>query len=147
MSDQSPASVTPPPAPSDPPKIPSSTSTDDLPVALSASLVLTSLPRDGKIALDKALHPRPTKINIRFKPIGSAPALDKAVYKIKTSQRFENVVKFLRDSLGLRNSEGIFLYVNSTFAPGGDENVGNLWNCFRVDDQLIVSYAMNAAFG
>ena len=50
------------------------------------------------------------------------------MYKIKTSQRFENVVKFLRDSLGLRSSEGIFLYVNSTFAPGGDENVGNLWN-------------------
>lgn len=101
---------------------------DALPVALSASIVLTSLPRDGKIALDKALHPRPTKVNIRFKPIGSAPALEKSVYKIKTSQRFENVVKFLRDNLGLKNSEGIFLYVNSTFAPALDENVGNLFN-------------------
>ncbi|KAH0614863.1 uncharacterized protein H6S33_000499 [Morchella sextelata] len=154
--------ASPSPGPEDlsaPPKIPEEDA-GDLPVALSASLVLTSLPRDGRMALDKALSPKPTKgvlpmshyqlplvgyiqnvsltlhlfiVSIRFKAIGSAPILNKDVYKIKTNQRFENVVKFLRDNLGIPASESIFTYINATFAPALDENVGNLYNvskCF-----------------
>lgn len=55
--------ASPSPGPEDlsaPPKIPEEDA-GDLPVALSASLVLTSLPRDGRMALDKALSPKPTK--------------------------------------------------------------------------------------
>lgn len=33
----------------------------DLPVALSASVVLTALPRDGLLALDKASNPKPAR--------------------------------------------------------------------------------------
>ncbi|KAH8154101.1 uncharacterized protein LAJ45_01868 [Morchella importuna] len=141
--------ASPSPGPEDlsaPPKIPEEDA-GDLPVALSASLVLTSLPRDGRMALDKALSPKPTKVSIRFKAIGSVPILNKDVYKIKTNQRFENVVKFLRDNLGIPASESIFTYINATFAPALDENVGNLYNSFKVDDQLIVSYCRTAAFG
>lgn len=127
-----------------PPKIPEEDARD-LPVALSASVVLTALPRDGLLALDKASNPKPARgevpsisypqqranrraVSIRFKAIGSAPILNRDVYKIKTNQRFENVVKFLRDNLGIAASESIFTYVNSTFAPALDENVGNLYN-------------------
>lgn len=67
-------------------------------------------------------------VSIRFKAIGSVPILNKDVYKIKTNQRFENVVKFLRDNLGIPASESIFTYINATFAPALDENVGNLYN-------------------
>jgi hypothetical protein len=36
-------------------------------------------------------------------------------------------VRFLRRKLGLAEHEGVFCYVNSVFAPGLDEGVGNLW--------------------
>jgi ubiquitin-like protein ATG12 len=60
--------------------------------------------------------------------MGSAPVLNKDAYKIKTTQRFENVAVFLRGQLGVGAGEGLYLYVNFTFAPALDENVGNLWN-------------------
>lgn len=54
--------------------------------------------------------------------------LNKDTYKIKTSQRFENVAVFLRSQLGIGPADSLFLYINFTFAPALDENVGNLWN-------------------
>jgi ubiquitin-like protein ATG12 len=43
--------------------------------------------------------------------------------------KFETVVNFLRKKLDCRPADSVFLYVNSVFAPGLDEGVGNL---FRV---------------
>ena len=83
-------------------------------------------------------------VTIKFKAMGSAPVLNKDTYKIKTSQRFENVAVFLRAQLGLSSSspsastspppaaqQSLYLYVNFTFAPALDENVGNLWRVWR----------------
>lgn len=36
-------------------------------------------------------------------------------------------MRFLRKKLALKEEEGVFCYVNSVFAPGLDEGVGNLW--------------------
>ena len=72
-------------------------------------------------------------VTIRFHPIGSAPRLNQRVFKIGSAQRFTSVIRFLRRKLGLRDTESVFCYVNSVFAPGLDEGVGNLWrvgSCF-----------------
>ncbi|KAI9864231.1 MAG: Ubiquitin-like protein [Vezdaea acicularis] len=127
--------------------IPDSPAPTDLPLTMSASIVLTSLPKDTHNALENAGVMDLKKVSVRFKAISSAPQLSVTVYKINASQRFETVVKFLRGKLGLRKTEGLFYYVNSQFAPGLDEVVGNLWKCFRTDDQLIVTYSTTPAFG
>jgi ubiquitin-like protein ATG12 len=74
--------------------------------------------------------------------------------------------------LGLAEHEGVFCYVNSVFAPGLDEGVGNLWRvssifiplffvciviwtrlltfflqCFKTGEELVVSYSVTQAFG
>jgi Ubiquitin-like autophagy protein Apg12 len=66
---------------------------------------------------------------VRFKPVGSAPILRTLVFKISASMKFETVVNFLRKKLDCKPTDSVFLYVNSVFAPGLDEGVGNL---FRV---------------
>ena len=43
--------------------------------------------------------------------------------------KFETVVNFLRKKLDCKPTDSVFLYVNSVFAPGLDEGLGNL---FRV---------------
>jgi len=68
-------------------------------------------------------------VTVRFQPVGSAPILKTKVFKIYESQRFDTVVNFLRRRLEAGRGESVFCYVNSVFAPGGDEVVGNL---FRV---------------
>lgn len=49
------------------------------------------------------------------------------VFNCSASHRFEFVVRFLRKRLQVKDSESVFCYVNSVFAPGLDEGVGNLW--------------------
>ncbi|KAI9712692.1 MAG: Ubiquitin-like protein [Bogoriella megaspora] len=127
--------------------IPDDDQAADLPLTMAASVVLTSLPQDAHQALEGAGELEQEKVNIRFQPVGSAPALRQRVFKISASQRFETVVRFLRRRLGTKEHESVFLYVNSVFAPGLDEGVGNLWRCFKSNDELIVAYSTTPAFG
>lgn len=125
-------------APSSPPSPISPLLPDDyppsLPLPLSASIILSALPRDAHTALAQVSEQHPEKIKVRFQPIGSAPALTQRVFKISATNRFETVVGFLRKKLGVRRDESVFCYVNSVFAPGLDEGVGGLWkvSAFRV---------------
>lgn len=105
-------------------------------------------------------------VTVRFQPLPSAPILKNRVFKVSASQKFETVVKFLRKKLDCKDTDSVFCYVNSVFAPGLDEGVGGLWRvrhsmtsiflgddpniymqCFKTDDQLIVAYSMTPAFG
>ncbi|KAG7007627.1 3-methyl-2-oxobutanoate hydroxymethyltransferase [Physcia stellaris] len=144
-----PSSPSTPPAAPIPDEEPSGPST--LPLPLSASIILTSLPRDAHSALEKAVQDEeasvPKKVTIRFQPIGSAPHLKQRIFKISSSNNFSTVVNFLRKKLfdpkvkseageGKAGGNGqgggsVFCYVNSVFAPGLDEGVGGLW---RVSD-------------
>ncbi|KAI9925218.1 hypothetical protein ASPWEDRAFT_705073 [Aspergillus wentii DTO 134E9] len=119
----------------------------DLPLTMSASVVLTSLPRDAHQALADAEAVDQGKVTVRFQPLPSAPILKNRVFKISASQKFETVVKFLRKKLDCKDTDSVFCYVNSVFAPGLDEGIGGLWRCFKTDDQLIVAYSMTPAFG
>jgi len=119
----------------------------DLPLTMAASVVLTSLPRDAAKALEGAGELKQDKVTVRFQPVGSAPHLQQRVFKVSSAQRFETVVRFLRRRLGVRDSDSVFCYVNSVFAPGLDEGIGNLWRCFKTKDELVVAYSITPAFG
>ncbi|KAL1890653.1 Ubiquitin-like protein [Sporothrix stenoceras] len=128
----------------------------DIPLTMTASTVLLNLPRDATAALATAGRFAKDKVVVRFKPVGSAPPLSGGVggaaadvrRKITSTQKFEVVVAFVRRALKVKESESVFLYINSTFAPALDEVVGNLHQCFKDShDQLNVSYSLSPAFG
>ena len=73
------------------------------------------------------------KVPVRFQAVGSAPILRQKVFKVSASNRFETVVNFLRKKLECKPSDSVFLYVNSVFAPGLDEGVGNLYRVRGTD--------------
>jgi ubiquitin-like protein ATG12 len=89
-------------------------------------MILTALPRDAATALSSAGGFSSAKVTVRFKAVGSAPTLRLQVCKISSTQRFEQVVAYLRKVLKVGQRDSVFLYVNSTFAPALDEIVGNL---------------------
>ncbi len=93
---------------------------------MTASTVLTALPRDASSALASAGGFDQEKVLVRFKAVGSAPQLKSEVRRISATQKFETVVTHLRKILSLSPTDGLFLYVNSAFAPALDEIVGNL---------------------
>ncbi|KAH6900689.1 ubiquitin-like autophagy protein Apg12-domain-containing protein [Thelonectria olida] len=115
---------------------------------MSASVVLADLPRDASAALATAGSFAVEKVVVRFKPVGSAPSLTQDVCKITAVRKFEEVVRYLRRKLRCKDTDSVFLYVNSSFAPSLDEVVGNLHQCFKnAHGQLIVAYSLTPAFG
>ncbi|PHH74005.1 hypothetical protein CDD80_3426 [Ophiocordyceps camponoti-rufipedis] len=115
---------------------------------MSASVMLADLPRDATWALADAGAFAQEKVVVRFKPVGAAPALAQDLCKISAARRFEEVVRYLRRKLRCAETESVFLYVNSAFAPSLDEVVGNLHRCFKnAHDQLVVAYSITPAFG
>ncbi|KAK9361030.1 ubiquitin-like autophagy protein Apg12-domain-containing protein [Lipomyces starkeyi] len=116
-------------------------------VTMAASVVLTFLPTDATGALEVYARPATHKVGIKFRAIGSAPILSHPVARITASQRFEVVVRFLRRQLKCKDTDPLFVYVNSTFAPALDQEVGYLHDCFKIDGHLHVSYCNTAAFG
>ncbi|KAG6038953.1 Ubiquitin-like protein [Claviceps citrina] len=120
----------------------------ELPLTMSASVMLADLPRDATAALESVGGFAQEKVVVRFKPVGSAPSLAQELCKITATRRFEEVVRYLRRKLRCRDTDSVFLYVNSAFAPSLDEVVGNLHQCFKnAQDQLIIAYSMTPAFG
>lgn len=89
-----------------------------------------ALPRDATAALAAAGRFPMEKVVIRFRSVGSAPAITPARrqrVKVTSSQKFEDVVAYLRNILKVGDTDSVFLYINNTFAPSLDEVVGNLW--------------------
>ncbi|OAL53931.1 ubiquitin-like protein ATG12 [Pyrenochaeta sp. DS3sAY3a] len=128
-------------------RIPDEDDTSEAPLTMAASVVLTNLPRDASKALETAGNLKVEKITVRLQPIGSAPHLNQRVFKLSTNQQFATIVRFLRKRLGAKEHESVFCYVGSVFAPALDEGVGNLWSCFKQNEELVVGYAMAPAFG
>lgn len=126
----------------------------DIPLTMTASTVLLNLPRDATAALATAGRFPKDKVVVRFKPVGSAPPLSGTTSvggpaadvrrKITSTQKFEVVVAFVRRALKVKESESVFLYINSTFAPALDEVVGNLHQVGGVF-QAIFPHALQTA--
>lgn len=84
------------------------------------------------------------KITARFQPIGSVKPINPKVCQIASDQPFSAIVRFLCKKLKL---DGVHCYINNAFAPSPDQNLGDLWNQFSVNNELIISYCETVAFG
>ena len=82
------------------------------------------------------------KVKVHFVAVGSAPIMKKTKFLIGANQRFSSVTTFLRKMLKLSGSgSSLFLYCNSAFAPGPDELVGDLRDCFNIRGELVIHYS------
>lgn len=89
-----------------------------------------NLPEEKSIANILLMRKLTGVVTVHFRPIGSAPSLPSHLVKSKitATQPFSAVVRFLRKRLKLKDSEGVFCYLHSCFAPGLDEAVGGLFD-------------------
>ena len=115
-----------------------------------ASPLPPKIPLSTSIILDRA-HLEPIKnitddkITIRFQPIGSTPAITPRVYKISGNQTISTLNKFLGKRL--KYDRLIQLYIQSSFLPNPDEVLKDIYDIFRTNNELIVSYCYEVAFG
>ncbi|WWD19475.1 ubiquitin-like protein ATG12 [Kwoniella shandongensis] len=102
---------------------------------------------DALTALQQYKKKDATKVVVRFKSIGSAPIMKNNVFKATAGHKFQAVILFLRQQLGIKKEESLFTYINAAFAPAPDDTVGNLYKCFGTDGCLIVNYSNTQAWG
>lgn len=90
-----------------------------------------------------------TKVRVRFKAVGNAPRMKKNKFYIGANETFAVLKSFLRRQLKLGSDAQLFLYCNSSFAPGLDQDIGTLYSCFkeRTTNDLIVDYGTTGAYG
>lgn len=116
-------------------------------VPLSTSIVLEKLPSQDQLQLKKIIHEQETfKITIRFQPIGSTPAITPKVYKISSNQTISTINKFLTKRLKIK-TKLIYLYIQNSFQPNPDERLGDLYELFKTNNELIINYCHTIAFG
>lgn len=88
-----------------------------------------------------------SSVKIHFKAVGGARILKRRKFKMKGDKSWSVVAQFLRKQLKLENEDPLFTYINSAFCPSPDQEVGNLYECFSVNGELIVNYSITNAWG
>lgn len=85
------------------------------------------------------------KIMIRFVPIGSTPSIQPRVFKISATQTVSTLNRFLCKKLKFKGV--LNLYIQNSFMPLPDEQIGSLYGLFKTNNELIISYCNTIAFG
>lgn len=86
----------------------------------------------------------PDKILVRFQAIGATRQLQPNLFKVSLSQTAATLSAFLKRRLRLST---VHLYISSLFEPTPDEVLSNLFNLFKTNNELVVSYCEVVAFG
>lgn len=87
------------------------------------------------------------KVKVSFRPVGSTPKLKNPVLLVQSAYKFAALAKFVRRQLNYADDQSLFCYINASFAPSLDTEVGELHQMYSVDGVLNVSYCNTVAFG
>eukprot|EP00985_Skeletonema_marinoi_P029423 scaffold27810_cov153-Skeletonema_marinoi.AAC.3 len=92
------------------------------------------------------------KIKVHLVAVGSAPILKKNKFLMNRTDNFGVAISFLRKRLKLNNNNStstssLFLYVNSAFVPCPTEQIGDLYDCFGMREELVIHYSLQEAWG
>jgi len=94
---------------------------------------------------------REDKILVVLKAVGNTPILKEAKFKIGGNEKFSRLINFLRTQLEktkkFDSKDSLYLYINSSFSPSPSEIIGDVYQCFKVQDMLIVNYSVTEAWG
>mmetsp|Transcript_55837 Transcript_55837/g.130831 ORF Transcript_55837/g.130831 Transcript_55837/m.130831 type:complete len:127 (+) Transcript_55837:122-502(+) len=90
------------------------------------------------------------KVRIFVKNVGNAPILKTTEFSASAASSFSRVIQHIQNKI--RTSEMhkdavVHLFVNQSFSPSPDEQLGDLFKCFQMDGKLQIDYALMEAWG
>mmetsp|Transcript_5072 Transcript_5072/g.5697 ORF Transcript_5072/g.5697 Transcript_5072/m.5697 type:complete len:116 (+) Transcript_5072:138-485(+) len=88
---------------------------------------------------------RPDKVIVHLKHVGNAPILKKQKIRVSGKDRFLKLIDYLQKATSATN--GLFIYINSAFSPTPDQIIGDIYESFKIGEELIVNYALTEAWG
>ncbi|XP_074648727.1 ubiquitin-like protein ATG12 [Tubulanus polymorphus] len=87
------------------------------------------------------------KVDVLLKAAGDAPIMKKKKWVVDPGKRVGWIIDFIKRYIKCEPSESLFLYVNQSFCPSPDTEVGVLYNCFGSDGKLVLHYCKSQAWG
>ncbi|XP_023802421.1 ubiquitin-like protein ATG12 [Cyanistes caeruleus] len=99
---------------------------------------------DGGRALCDTLFPA---VDVLLKAVGDTPIMRTKKWAVERTRTIQGLVDFIKKFLKLMASEQLFIYVNQSFAPSPDQEVGTLYECFGSDGKLVLHYCKTQAWG
>ncbi|XP_036435810.1 ubiquitin-like protein ATG12 [Colossoma macropomum] len=87
------------------------------------------------------------KIDVLLKAVGDTPIMKTKKWAVERGRTVQSLAQFISRFLKLEPSEQLFIYVNQSFAPSPDQEVGVLFECFGSDGKLVLHYCKSQAWG
>nr|XP_033817405.1 ubiquitin-like protein ATG12 [Geotrypetes seraphini] len=87
------------------------------------------------------------KIDVLLKAVGDTPIMKTKKWTMERSRTIQGLMDFIKKFLKLDSAEQLFIYVNQSFAPSPDQEVGTLYECFGSDGKLVLHYCKSQAWG
>ncbi|KAG7269352.1 hypothetical protein CRUP_006710 [Coryphaenoides rupestris] len=119
----------------------------------------SSIPRPIESQHDEPSVPQPTtpgdsatpdhekKIDVLLKSVGDTPIMRTKKWAVEKGRTIQSLSQFIAKFLKLDPSEQLFIYVNQSFSPSPDQEVGVLFECFGSDGKLVLHYCKSQAWG
>ncbi|KAL4616726.1 ubiquitin-like protein ATG12 isoform X1 [Arapaima gigas] len=87
------------------------------------------------------------KIDVLLKAVGDTPIMKTKKWAVERGRTVQSLALFISRFLKLEPSDQLFIYVNQSFAPSPDQEVGVLFECFGSDGKLVLHYCKSQAWG
>ncbi|XP_060586177.1 ubiquitin-like protein ATG12 [Ruditapes philippinarum] len=87
------------------------------------------------------------KVDVLLKPAGDAPIMKKKKWAVERNKKIVYISDFIKKFIRMGQNESIFLYVNQSFSPSPDTEVGCVFDCFGSDGKLVLHYCRTQAWG
>lgn len=86
-------------------------------------------------------------VDVLLKNVGDAPILTQKKWAVPRTKTVSELTEFLRRLLRSEQSQTLFLYVQQSFAPAPDVEIGSLHDCFGANGKLVFQYCLTPAWG
>uniref|UniRef100_H3CRQ2 Ubiquitin-like protein ATG12 n=1 Tax=Tetraodon nigroviridis TaxID=99883 RepID=H3CRQ2_TETNG len=86
-------------------------------------------------------------VDLLLKAVGDTPIMKQKKWAVERGRTVQSLSQFISRFLKLDASEQLFIYVNQSFAPSPDQDVGALFDCFGSDGKLVLHYCKSQAWG
>ncbi|KAM9262232.1 ubiquitin-like protein ATG12 [Morus bassanus] len=106
-----------------------------------------SPPAAGSPGTEEPAGDTKKKIDVLLKAVGDTPIMKTKKWAVERTRTIQGLVDFIKKFLKLMASEQLFIYVNQSFAPSPDQEVGTLYECFGSDGKLVLHYCKTQAWG
>ncbi|XP_026721570.1 ubiquitin-like protein ATG12 [Athene cunicularia] len=111
-------------------------------------LVLLANEEAGAGTAAGGVNARPSPaVDVLLKAVGDTPIMKTKKWAVERTRTIQGLVDFIKKFLKLMASEQLFIYVNQSFAPSPDQEVGTLYECFGSDGKLVLHYCKTQAWG